>query len=232
MSSVMFNSQSLSLPVENFDNSVTCQTFKRHSELFGGDCKRGLIVGPSGCGKTNVMLALLLSRNGLRYKNIYLCSKSLYQTKYEFLRDLLKDVPECGFVQCPDVDSLVAPVDVKEYSVIIFDDILPTGHNIIKDYFSYGRHKNVDCFYLCQSYSAIPKQLIRDNCNFLVLFRQDVTNLKHIYDDHVVSDMTFDKFKEICRSCWNQPHDILVVDLDCMKCSGRYRQGFDKFIMF
>ena len=52
-----------------------------------------------------------------------------------------------------------------------------------------GRHRLIDCFYLCQTYAQIPKHLIRDNLNFLVLFRQDEMNLKHIYGDHVNTDM-------------------------------------------
>ena len=48
--------------------------------------------------------------------------------------------------------------------------------------FSIGRHRLIDCFYLCQTYAQIPKHLIRDNVNFLVLFNQDEMNIKHIYD--------------------------------------------------
>ncbi|KAL6256683.1 hypothetical protein P5V15_012802 [Pogonomyrmex californicus] len=47
-----------------------------------------------------------------------------------------------------------------------------------------GRHSNVDCFYLCQTYARIPKHLIRDKANLLILFKQDGTNLKHVYNDH------------------------------------------------
>lgn len=218
----------LSLPIVNF--TVDQKKFKRHSELFGGDCKRGLIVGPSGSGKTNVMLTLLLSSNGLRFFNVYLCSQSSYQPKYIFLRETLEDISGCCFYSFSDPETFVVPSDVREYSIVIFDDVSSESHSVIKDFFAYGRHKNVDCFYLCQSYSSIPKQLIRDNCNLLVLFKQDLRNLKHIYDDHLVGDITFEDFKTICRNCWNNPHDILVIDLDCPHDNGKFRQGFDKFI--
>lgn len=35
-----------------------------------------------------------------------------------------------------------------------------------------GRHA-IDAAYQSRTYSKIPKQLIRDNCNFTVLFKQD-----------------------------------------------------------
>jgi len=41
-----------------------------------------------------------------------------------------------------------------------------------------GRHKNIDSFYLCQTYS--PKHLIRDNANFIIMFKQDDLNMRHI----------------------------------------------------
>jgi len=57
-----------------------------------------------------------------------------------------------------------------------------------------GRHKNVDSFYLAQTYTPIPKHLVRDNANSIVLFKQDFINIKHVYYDQVNTDMTFNKF--------------------------------------
>ena len=93
-----------------------------------------------------------------------------------------------------------------------------------------GRHKDVHCFYLCQSYTRIPKQLIRDNANMLVVFKQDNNNLKHIFNNHVNPDMTFSEFQEICQMCWNKKFGFLVIDKECDLGNGRYRNGFDKFI--
>lgn len=229
MEKITVQPQPLNLPILNFDNAFE-KKFKKHSDLFGGKCKRGLLVGPSGSGKTNAMLSLLLAPNGLRFLNLYVCSNSLNQEKYMLLRRIMNNLDNCGYYEFSNIDDLIPPTQIKEYSVIIFDDIPSTGHHIVKDYFSYGRHRNVDCFYLCQSYSAIPKQLIRDNSNYIVLWRQDLMNARHVYNDFLLGDMTFDKFQDICRICWNKTNDILVIDLDCDKANGRYRQGFDKFI--
>ncbi|KYN28024.1 hypothetical protein ALC57_02564, partial [Trachymyrmex cornetzi] len=46
---------------------------------------------------------------------------------------------------------------------------------------------------VCQTYARIPKHLIRDNANLLILFKQDGTNLKHVYNDHVNTDMSYDE---------------------------------------
>ena len=56
-------------------------------------------------------------------------------------------------------------------------------------------------------------------------------NLKHIYNDHVNTDMTFDKFKELCLYCWNcDKYGFVIIDKDSELNNGRYRKGFDCFI--
>lgn len=223
------HNQLLSLPVTNFDEVLNPISFKRHSPLFGGTCKRMLLIGPSGCGKTNALLSLLLHLNGLRFMNLYICSKSLHQEKYNYLRNLFNTIPEIGYRECSDVKNMTPPSKVYPFSIVVFDDIPSIEQNVVKEYFSFGRHKNVDCLYLSQTYSAIPKQLLRDNCNFLVLFKQDGTNLKHIFNDHV-HDMTYGQFENLCQQCWRYPFGMLVIDCDSKFNEGKYRFGFDTFI--
>lgn len=223
-------SHSLELPVKNHDGCASQKRFQKHSELLSGGCKRSLIVGSSGCGKTNALISLLEHPNGLRFSNVYIYSKTLHQEKYEYLRNLLKPIKEIGYYEYCTSDGIIPPGQAKKYSIIIFDDVVCDSQSIIRDYFSFGRHRNIDCFYLCQTYSSIPKQLVRDNANFLVLFQQDLTNLKHVYDDHVSLDMPFDKFKEICSYSWKKPYGFLVIDKDSKMNQGRYREGFHNFI--
>lgn len=218
------------LPIVNHDKISKTNTFQKHGILFGGQSKRGLLVGSSGSGKTNVMLSLLEHPNGLRFENIYLYSKSLYQTKYEYLRILMKPIKEIGYFEYNDGDAVILPKEIKSNSVIIFDYLASCNQSIIKNYFCFGRHRNTDCFYLCQTYTSIPKQLCRDNANLLVIFPQDMTNLKHIYDDHVNVDMCFQNFRELCAFCWKDKYGFVVIDKDCALNSGRYRKGFDQFI--
>lgn len=221
--------QKISLPVVNHDD-VSVNSFKKHGPLLGGLSKRGIIIGVSGSGKTNVIITLLEHPNGLRFENVYVYSKSLYQSKYEYLKQLLEPIEEIGYYEYQDGNDVIPPSEIKPNSVIIFDDVVCSSQSIIRDYFCFGRHKNTDCFYLCQTYSSIPKQLIRDNSNFIVVFKQDTTNLKHIYDDHVNVDMSFQKFKDMCSTCWKDKYGFLVIDKDCSLTNGRYRKGFDAFI--
>lgn len=230
MDDVRFISQKQALPITNHDSCSKTIRYCKHSDLLGGGCKRGLIVGGSGCGKTNVMISLLEHPNGLRFENVYLYCKSLFQPKYDYLRNLLQPIKGLGYFEFEDGNNMIQPNDANKNSIVIFDDVVCDGQSIIRDYFCFGRHKNIDCFYLCQTYSSIPKQLVRDNANLIVVFKQDQTNLKHIYDDHVNMDMPFEKFKTLCSSCWQEKHDFLVIDKESDLKRGRYRKGFDQYI--
>lgn len=223
--------QKKNIRVQNFDveTDVADESFRRHGNLLPNTI-RSIFAGPSCSGKTNVMLSLLLDENGLKFDNVYLYSKSLYQPKYQFLQKVLQKVPGVKYFFYKENDAILDPNNVRENSIFIFDDVACDKQDKIREYFCMGRHKAVDCFYLCQTYTRIPKHLVRDNSNFIVLFKQDDTNLKHVYDDHVGTDMTFEKFKSICAECWKEKFGFLVIDKDSDIGRGRYRKTFNIYI--
>jgi hypothetical protein len=135
-----------------------------------------------------------------------------------------------NYYEFKENDDVVHVENAKENSVFIFDDIACSNQEKIREYFSMGRHNGIDSFYLCQTYSRIPKHLIRDNANFIILFKQDDLNLKHVYNDHVGSDMSFEQFKKICGFCWQNNYDFLVIDKDSDIYRGRYRKNLDNII--
>lgn len=214
------------MEMDKFNNN---KSRRRHSALLPNSI-RCIISGPSCCGKTAVLLSLITDINGVYFENIYIYSKSLYQPKYQFLEQVLKRVKGIGYYKFSENEDVIPPSESKKNSIFIFDDINGKQDNV-SAYFSMGRHKDVDSFYLCQSYSRIPKQLIRDNANLIIVFKQDMLNLKHIYNNHVNTDMNLGEFEKMCQLCWKTPYGFLVIDKDSDINNGRYRIGFDKFII-
>ena len=214
----------------NFDSIVEEERkTKRHGELLP-DSIRAVFCGPSNCGKTNSLLTLITHPNGLRFENVYVYSKSLIQSKYRFLKELLHPIDGVQYFSFSENDEVVAPDNALPNSIIVFDDIACEKQDNVRAFFCMGRHKKVDCFYLCQSYAHIPKHLVRDNVNLLAIFRQDEMNLKHSYEDHVNSDMSFTHFKDLCSKCWSDDkYGFLIIDKDRRMNGGRYRKGFDGF---
>lgn len=219
------------LNIKNFDDLYPIDyVCNRHSKIFPTTI-RCVICGPSNCGKTNVMLTMLIEKNGLSFENIYVYSKSLLQPKYVFLKQLMTSIKGIQYQEFNDRDEIICATDVRKNSVIIFDDIPVTDKNDkIKEYFAHGRHKLADTIYICQTYAHIPKHLVRDNANLLIIFKQDALNLKHIHRDHVNTDMSYDSFCTICANSWCKPYGFLVINKDEQLNMGRYRCGFNEII--
>lgn len=231
---MQFVKQHTSLSVENIEDKFLIKNKKkkrfRHSNLLPNSI-RCIICGPSNCGKTNVLISLIVNPNGLRFENIYIYSKTLDQEKYRYLESILKPIHVLGYHTFSTNDQVIAPSKAKPNSIIIFDDVICDQQNHIREYFCLGRHKGIDCFYLTQTYTRIPKHLIRDNANFIILFKQDETNLRHIFNDYSIAcDMKFDQFRNLCNTCWSEKYGFAVIDMDSKVDEGRYRKGFDSFV--
>lgn len=228
---MQFQRQDTTLPIVDIDNRNGQEIRDRHSSLFPNTI-RSIICATSNGGKTNLILNLLYSPVGLRFENIYIFSRTLHQPKYQQLFKILSPLKQIGIYKYDNSVEIPPPKDIKKNSIVIFDDVACDKQDRIRAYFSMGRHNNLDVFYLTQSYCRIPKHLIRDCANLIVAFRQDVLNLRRIYDDHVNMDMTYEKFKRICSTCWeNGKFGFLVIDKECTIQGGRYRMGFDTFII-
>ena len=221
--------QKCSLAIDNIGLDQLNNT-RKHSELLPSSI-RCIISGPSGSGKTNVMINLLEDINGLRYENVYIYAKSLYQPKYVYLRKLYSQLASnIEYHEFSSDTDIMHPSDAKENSIFIFDDVSSQKQSVIRDYFSMGRHRGIDSFYLCQTYAHVGKHQIRDNCNLIIVFKTDDLNLNKIFSDHVHGDVSFKVFKEMASMCWADKHGFLVIDKDSDLDKGRYRKGFDFYI--
>lgn len=128
----------------------------------------------------------------------------------------------------PDPSEL----NVNEKNLLILDDCFLGPQNKAEAYYTRGRHNNCDTFYISQNYFRLPRQTIRENANFIILFPQDAKNLAHIHADHCDDDMTLNEFKSFCRDSWNGgKHNFVTIDLTSDKVSGKYRNNLDRFYL-
>lgn len=217
----------MSIPVINFDIKPKSS---RQVEMYPNILRAGLF-GPSGSGKSNTLFTCLLYMRP--FHNLYLCSKTSFQEKYKLLNELIgsynknragEKKKKINFHQVNSTNDLPEPEQVPCGSVIIFDDILTENQDKIANFFLRGRHRDISCFYLSQGYTKVPKKsCIRENFNYLILFRQDLVNLRQIYVEYV-TDLTFEKFKHFCNMCWSDPYGFLVIDVENERC--KYKNKF------
>ena len=132
-----------------------------------------------------------------------------------------------------DVDLIPDPAefDVEKKNVLVLDDVLLGPQNKIEDMYTRGRHNGIDTFYLAQNYFKIPRQTVRENANFIVLFPQDMKNLNHIYNDHCSGDgISCEQFSDFCNSVWRSgKHKYVILDLTRDANKGKYRTNLEQF---
>ena len=229
-----FLKQKVVTDIENFEKVYGFDTNEvQHNGALFPNNMRCLLIGQSGCGKTNTLIALLLKEWGTTLRNVYIYTQTLEQKKYQLLDNVIKLIPELSMTVFSS-ESPIVPEDCEKFSTIIFDDIYGSGeknHDIVRQFFSRGRHRALNCYYIGQSYCKIPRHLIRDNANFIILFKNDELSRKHIFEEHVNVDMDFKTFSKMCQEIWEHDYDFLVIDTTREKDNGKYRKGFDNFVI-
>ena len=113
-------------------------------------------------------------------------------------------------------------------NLLVLDDCFLGKQNKAEAYYTRGRHNNCDTIFLSQNYFRLPRQTIRENCNFILLFQQDTKNLNHIHADHC-SDIPLEEFKNFCKQVWSTKHAFVTIDLTSNIDNGKYRKNLHTF---
>ena len=181
--------------VNNPNNNIVSK-FENH---------RHVIIGPSNVGKTYYMLKVLEKKIGnKRPINIITRSPNQYPN-YKTSTD-------------------IKPINKYKGSVVIFDDMLGAKNSSqIDEFFTRGRHENLDVYYISQSYFGLPMQSIRNNSDRLILFKQTLRDVQSMYYDIGAYDMKYDEFKEMCHKAWDERFNYLCIDMTKNKNKGKYR---------
>ena len=83
----------------------------------------------------------------------------------------------------------------------------------IDEFFTRGRHEDLDVYYISQSYFGLPRQSIRNNSDRLIMFKQTLRDVQSMYHDIGAFDMIYDEFKEMCRFAWSEKFNYLCIDM-------------------
>ena len=182
-----------------------------NAEAVANETNRTLIVGPSFCGKTHLLLnKLRLIRLEDPEKQIRIITRSPEQ--YENID-----------MQGIEVEENVGDLEEYRGCCVVIDDMLDSNQKLIDPFFTRGRHKSCDVYYLCQSYFDAPKKTVRNNSNIIILFQQTLKDVEHIHRDISGFDMSYEEFKSLCREAWNEKFNYLLINRLEDKNGSRYR---------
>ena len=179
----------------NNNNNDIVSTYENH---------RHVVIGPSNVGKTYYMLKILEKIGNKRPIHIITRSPNQYPN-YKTSTD-------------------IKPINKYKGSVVIFDDMLGAKNSSqIDEFFTRGRHEDLDVYYISQSYFALPRQSVRNNSDRLILFKQTLRDVQSMYYDIGAYDMKYDEFKEMCHKAWDERYNYLCIDMTKNKNEGKYR---------
>ena len=118
----------------------------------------------------------------------------------------------------------IKPINKYKGSVVIFDDKLGAKNSSqIGEFFTRGRHEDLDVYYISQSYFALPRQSIRNNTGRLILFKQTLRDVQSMYYEIGAYDMKYDEFKEMFHKAWSERFNYLCIDKTKRRDHGKYR---------
>ena len=178
--------------IENVNNDAS--TYENH---------RHVVIGPSNVGKTYYMLKVLEKIDIQRPIHIITRSPNQYPN-YK-------------------TNNEIKPINKYKGSVVIFDYMLGAKNSSqIDEFFTRGRHEDLDVYYISQSYFALPRQSIRNNSDILILFKQTLRDVQSMYYDIRAYDMKYDEFKEMCHEAWDEKYNYLCIDMTKKKNEGKY----------
>ena len=108
----------------------------------------------------------------------------------------------------------IKPMNKYKGSVVIFDDMLGARNcSQIDEFFTRGRHENLDVYYISQSNFDLPRQSIRKNSYRIMLFKQTLRDVQSMYYDIGAYDMKNDEFIEMCSFVWSEILNYLCNDV-------------------
>ena len=155
---------------------------------------RHIVIGPSNVGKTYYIVKVLEKIDNQKPIHIITRSPNQYPN-YK-------------------TNNEIKPINKYKGSVVIFDDILGAKNSSQKDeFFTRGRHEDLDVYYISQSYFALPRQSFRNNSDILILFKQTLRDVQSMYYDIGAFDMKYDEFKEMCHEAWDEKYNYLCIDM-------------------
>ena len=82
-------------------------------------------------------------------------------------------------------------------------------------FFTRGRHKNIDIYYISQSWYELPKNTIRNICSRIILVHERLKDITMIYHyDFSGLHMCFSEWRNFCREAWQKRYIYIQIDKD------------------
>ena len=134
---------------------------------------------------------------------VIICPRNVGKTYYKlnFLEKICNKRPILIITRSPNQNPIyrtttgIKPIDKYKGSVVVFDDLLGARNSSqINDFYTIGRHESLEVYYISQSFFALPRQSIRNNCDRVILLKQNLRDVQIMYYDIGAHDILYSEF--------------------------------------
>jgi hypothetical protein len=161
-------------------------------------------------------------KNGMSKESI----KAIFKTQHlfkdfsiptlcEYYAKKNAEIPSVEIMLTDKTNTIPAPQDLdkNKKNLIIFDDCVnEKNQDIMKMYYTRGRHSNCNCIYLSQSYFELDRRSIRGNSNFFIMFKMPARDRSIFFNDNISTEMELKDFKLQTDNIWEKPHSYVAIN--------------------
>ena len=193
-----------------------------------------MCIGGTGSGKTNALMDFLSRKTNAFYDIIIYTGSTADEPLYNFLQSKIPDLKMYTDIsELPELKEFDNDEKSKE-KLIVFDDFINLSKKQmvkINEYLTSGRKLGFTVWLMAQSYTSVPKIIIR-NCNYFIIFKLNDNNItiNNIIRNHNIFNVPKELFKEIYIHATSEPRNFLLVDLKSNDRDKYLRNNFLNFI--
>ena len=121
------------------------------------------------------------------------------------------------------IKGLKLPRKYDGGGIIILDDLNEREMNDprVQAIFKRSKRNNLSIFIIRQDYCELPKKTIRAKGKIYIICKPNNSlDVRNTYQDKFFMDMTFDEFKHLTSTCWNEKYQPLTIDMIKDKYTG------------
>ena len=193
-----------------------------------------LCIGQTGTGKTNALIDYLMRSNNEFNKIVVFTGSTTDEPLYQELKNSDANIEFYTDInEMPKLEDLECKGMQNQPKLIVFDDWINLPEKELKEIYKYivsSRKYGCSCFIMAQSYTSVPKIILR-NVNYIILFKiNDNVSIRNIIRNHNLNDIDIDLFKKAYHLSTDKPFSFMLLDFKSTDDKDRIRNNFLNFL--
>jgi len=122
-------------------------------------------------------------------------------SEYRYLKNLFEPIEEVGYFTYSNNSDIISSEMLPNF-IFIFDDVACDKQDKSDKRVLFNGSTRVSIAFISVRHMQRYQSVLYATTQISwILFKQDGINLKHVYNDHVNTNMSYEDFCKLCRNC-------------------------------